>query len=72
MKTFSIKIRAVDASGNFGKWSWPLTIKLTNEIELSPQVRHYSSSESLNYQISNDGKKNGKQFSKFFIGFISI
>jgi hypothetical protein len=73
-QTFSIKIRAIDASGNCGKWTWPLTIKLSDEIELSPHLRHFSSSESSFYLL-NEKNMNGngreKQFSKFFIGFIS-
>ncbi len=73
-KTFSIKMRAIDASGNCGKWTWPLTIKLSDEIELSPQLRHYTSNQSSSYLL-NEKKVNGnnkeKQFSKFFIGFIS-
>ena len=74
-KAFSLKMRAVDASGNCGKWTWPLTIKLTDEIELSPQLRHYSSIESslslLNEKKKNENSKE-KRFSKFFIGFISM
>jgi hypothetical protein len=74
-KTFSIKIRAVDAAGNYGKWSWPLTVKLSDDIELSPQLRHVSSHESPKHLLPNEAKTtiSGKQksVSKFFIGFIS-
>ena len=72
-KTFSIKIRAIDPAGNVGKWSWPLTIKMEEGIELSPQLRHYKTANA-NLLVSSDGKKmqNDKPFSKFFIGFLSI
>lgn len=73
-KTFSIKIRAIDASSNCGKWTWPLTIKLGDQIELSPQLKHFVLSE--NSKFLTDEKKlsqggNEKHLSKFFIGFIS-
>ena len=37
-ETISIKIRAVDASGNNGEWSNIVTVKLNDKIKLSPQI----------------------------------
>ena len=40
-ETFSIKLRAIDANGNCGPWSWPLTVKLQPGITLAPHLRPF-------------------------------
>ena len=39
--TFSLIMRAVDASNNAGEWSQILTVKTDKNFMLAPQLRHY-------------------------------
>jgi hypothetical protein len=58
-KSFSIMLRAVDLSQNYGEWSPILTIKLDKNIILSPQLRHFrvigkEKSTALNLELKNE------------------
>lgn len=84
-KVFSIKIRAIDSNNNTSPWSNMLTVKLTDDMQLSPQLRLYKPSpdslktnqgdidlelENLNNSLSSSMKQNQTFYSNLFLGFL--
>lgn len=73
-ETFSIKIRLTDSSEIIGEWSNILTVKLTDSIKFSSQIREFNHSiVKLKYFEENFKSIEAKEkfYSKLFIGVLS-
>ncbi len=54
-ETVSIKIRAVDEHKNWARWSPIVTVKLSKQVKLAPNLRHYDP-DRMSQQHLTDNK----------------
>jgi hypothetical protein len=70
--TVSLKMRAVDTSGNEGAWSPIMTIKLGGEVKLAPSLKHFERESSQSLQVNDAVKVKAAESTVYWEMFVFL